>query len=194
MILLIDNYDSFTHNLYQVLMQFTSDVQVVRNDQITLEEVAKLSPEAIVLSPGPGRPESAGICIELIREFSHRIPILGVCLGLQAIAVAFGANVIAAEQIMHGKTSTIQHNNSNLYSSIPNKFNVARYHSLMVDSNSLPSELNIESQTNSGVLMGLKHKDHLTYGVQFHPESILSEHGTTLIENFLNLAKGRGAC
>lgn len=189
MILLIDNYDSFTYNLYQVISQLTSDVTVIRNDKLTLDKIKQMAPSGIVLSPGPGRPEAAGLCIEIVRQFAKEIPILGVCLGHQAIAVAFSGKIIKANTIMHGKQSAITHQSSALYHNIPSPFEAGRYHSLIVDRDSLPDELIIEAETADQVIMGIKHRDYLTYGVQFHPESILSGDGQVLIENFISIAQ-----
>lgn len=185
MILIIDNYDSFTYNLYQFIAQLVTDVKVIRNNKITIEEIRQLSPTAIVLSPGPGIPENAGECINIIRLFSGEIPILGVCLGHQAIAVAFGASIIKSNQIVHGKTSAVFHNRGTLYKNIPLPFQAGRYHSLSVEKNSLPSQLKIEAETADQIIMGLRHIEHPTFGVQFHPESILSDFGMHMIENFI---------
>jgi anthranilate synthase/aminodeoxychorismate synthase-like glutamine amidotransferase len=185
MILIIDNYDSFTYNLYQFIAQLVTDVKVIRNNKITIEEIRQLSPAAIVLSPGPGIPENAGECINIIKNFSGEIPILGVCLGHQAIAVAFGASIIKSNQIVHGKTSVVFHNRGTLYKNIPLPFQAGRYHSLSVEKNSLPSQLKIEAETADQIIMGLRHVEHPTFGVQFHPESILSDFGMHMIENFI---------
>ena len=185
MILIIDNYDSFTYNLYQFIAQRVTDVKVIRNNKITIEEIRQLSPTAIILSPGPGMPEDAGACIHMIKHFSGKIPILGVCLGHQAIAVAFGGAVVQSNQIMHGKTSVVFHNRENLYNNIPLPFQAGRYHSLCVEKKSLPSELKIEAETADQIIMGLRHVKHPTFGVQFHPESILSDCGMHIIENFI---------
>lgn len=189
MILIIDNYDSFTYNLYQFIAANTNEVKVIRNDKISLEQIKELGPAGIILSPGPGRPENAGVCVELVRALAKEIPILGVCLGHQAIAVAYGASVCHAKEIVHGKPSVIFHNRSRLYKDVPLPFAAGRYHSLLVDRETLPETLEIESESNDGVIMGLKHKTYSTYGVQFHPESILSTHGETVLLNFLGVCQ-----
>lgn len=185
MILIIDNYDSFTYNLYQLVAAAKQAVQVVRNNKININYIKKLAPSGIILSPGPGLPEHAGACIEIIQAFSGQIPILGVCLGHQAIAVAFGGMVVQSSQIIHGKTAPVFHNHGALYQEILSPFPAGRYHSLMVDKKTLPSQLKIEAQTAHQIIMGLRHITHPTFGVQFHPESILSDFGMQLIENFL---------
>lgn len=185
MILIIDNYDSFTYNLYQCVAQIVEDVIVVRNDKMTVREIEKLNPRAIVLSPGPKRPENAGICVELVQKLSGKIPILGVCLGHQAITVAFGGRVIKANEIVHGKGSDVTHDNSIIFNNIPKTFSAARYHSLIAERESLPKELSVIAQNDNGMVMALKHIDSPTYGVQFHPESILSKNGMTLLKNFV---------
>lgn len=191
MILLIDNYDSFTHNLFQMIAQLHSNVKVVRNDKITLKQIAELAPRAIVLSPGPGRPEDAGICVDLIRAFAPTTPILGVCLGAQSMGVAFGGKVVSAPQILHGKKSPIFHRRQGLFKGCRLPFNAGRYHSLVVDRESLPSCLSIEGEDALGVIMAIQHREFLCYGVQFHPESILTEGGELMIRNFL---KEAGLC
>jgi anthranilate synthase/aminodeoxychorismate synthase-like glutamine amidotransferase len=185
MILLLDNYDSFTYNLAQFLGQLGGKLEVVRNDQITLDQIAEKKPEKIVISPGPGTPEDAGICIDVIRRFSGQIPILGVCLGHQAIGQAFGGKVIRAPQIMHGKTSRIHHDNKTLFKGLPQDFVATRYHSLIVEEKSFPAELEI-SATTDGIIMGLRHRRMPVEGVQFHPESVLTEVGMQLLKNFLS--------
>jgi anthranilate synthase component 2 len=189
MILLIDNYDSFTFNLYQFIGQIRQDILVKRNDQITLEEIEKLNPDKIIISPGPGIPQNAGICIEVIKKFGSKIPILGVCLGHQAIGYAFGGKVIRAKEIMHGKVSKIKTDEENLFKGIYKEIVVMRYHSLIVEKETLPSELEITAQTEDGVIMGLKHKKYPIYGVQFHPESIGTKDGFTIIKNFIEGVK-----
>lgn len=186
MILIIDNYDSFTYNLYQVIAQINNEVKVVRNDKITVEEVEKMQPEAIILSPGPGRPEDAGICVELIRRLAPKFPILGVCLGHQAMAVAFGGKVTSAGEILHGKATSTFHNRKGIYEGLSLPFLAARYHSLAVEKDSLPKELIIEAETSDGMVMGMRHKDYPCYGVQFHPESIMTPEGEKLLRNFLS--------
>lgn len=188
MILIIDNYDSFTYNLFQYVSEIKSDVKVVRNDKITLEEIKKLQPQTIILSPGPGKPEDAGICVELIKTFSGEIPIFGVCLGHQAIGIAFGGNVIQAHEIVHGKSTYVFHHRSGIYDNLPLPFQAGRYHSLIIDKKTFPSELMIEAENNDGLIMGIKHREHPTYGVQFHPESILTPEGKKILGHFIRLS------
>ena len=186
MILLIDNYDSFAYNLYQLIGEISSDIKVVRNDKITLEEIQKLNPEAIILSPGPGKPENAGICIDVVREFHKTIPILGVCLGHQAICVAFGGTVSHAKRLMHGKSSDIGLDYDFIFKGLPNQINVGRYHSLSLVEETLPDCLEVLSKSkDDGEIMTVKHKQYNVYGIQFHPESILTPDGLTIMENFL---------
>lgn len=186
MILLIDNYDSFAYNLYQLIGEISSDIKVVRNDRITLEEIRKLNPEAIILSPGPGKPENAGICIDVVREFHKTIPILGVCLGHQAICVAFGGTVSHAKRLMHGKSSDIGLDYDFIFKGLPNQINVGRYHSLSLVEETLPDCLEVLSKSkDDGEIMTVKHKQYNVYGLQFHPESILTPDGLTIMENFL---------
>ena len=185
MILVIDNYDSFTYNLVQYIGTINPDIKVVRNDQFKLDEIEDWAPTHIVISPGPGRPEDAGYSIEVIKRNGASIPILGVCLGHQAITVAYGGNVVHSSEIVHGKTATIQHNGSTLFNGINGSFTATRYHSLVSERNSLPNELNITAELDNGLIMGISHKSHPVYGVQFHPESILTEHGHDLLQNFL---------
>ncbi len=189
MIIIIDNYDSFTFNLYQVIAELDQDTKVFRNDAISVAEIKAMQPEAIVLSPGPGRPENAGICVSLIQELYKEIPILGVCLGHQAIAYAFGANIIHASKIMHGKDDLIFHARKNIYKDLPLPFKAGRYHSLIVDQTTMPTELIVEAETATGEIMGLKHREFPVYGVQFHPESLLTPAGKDLITNFLKEVK-----
>jgi anthranilate synthase/aminodeoxychorismate synthase-like glutamine amidotransferase len=186
MILLLDNYDSFTYNLAQFLGQLGQNLEVHRNDKITLDEIAAKKPERIVISPGPGTPEDAGICIEVIRRFSGQIPILGVCLGHQAIGQAFGGKVIRAPQIMHGKTSRIHHDEKTIFRDLPQDFVATRYHSLIVEEKSFPAGMEISAKTD-GIIMGLRHRSMRVEGVQFHPESVLTEVGMRLLQNFLSL-------
>ena len=188
MILMIDNYDSFTWNLVQYLEEMEAGVEVVRNDRITVEEIEARAPQAIVLSPGPGTPDGAGITLDVIRRFSGRRPILGVCLGHQAIGQAFGGRIVGAPTLMHGKTSPIRHDGLNLFEGLPNPFEATRYHSLVVDPARVPSDLEVSATTPDGVIMGLRHRRHRTEGVQFHPESILTTAGKDLMRNFLRLA------
>jgi len=187
MILMIDNYDSFTYNLVQYLGSLHQEVKVFRNDKISVEQIRKLSPQKIVISPGPGRPEEAGISCTLIRELAGKIPILGVCLGHQAIGYAYGGKIIGAKNLMHGKTSMIYHNNKDIFRGLPNPFEATRYHSLLVERNSLPEDLEITAWTKEKEIMGLKHKKYPLWGVQFHPESILTKRGMDLLSNFVNL-------
>lgn len=186
MILLLDNYDSFTYNLAQFLGQLGQKLEVIRNDQITLEQIAEKKPERIVISPGPGTPEDAGICVDVIRRFSGHIPILGVCLGHQAIGQAFGGKVIRAPEIMHGKTSRIHHDDKSIFKDLPQDFVATRYHSLIVEEQSFPAELEISARTGD-IVMGLRHRKMRVEGVQFHPESVLTEVGIQLLRNFLSL-------
>lgn len=190
MILLIDNYDSFAYNLYQLIGNVTKDIEVRRNDKITIAEIEKLNPEAIFLSPGPGRPENAGICIDLVKNFHDKIPILGVCLGHQAICTAFGGEVSNAKRLMHAKSSEISLDYDYIFNRLPSQIEVGRYHSLCLVENTLPSELNIISKSiDDDEVMGVKHKDFNVYGLQFHPESILTPDGLVIIENFLDKVK-----
>lgn len=186
MILIIDNYDSFTYNLYQAVAQLYSQVKVVRNDQITLSEIYQLAPQGVILSPGPGRPENAGICIELIQNYEPHIPMLGVCLGHQAMTIAFGGKVIQAPEIVHGKPECIFHQRKGLYQHLPLPFQAARYHSLMADPQRLPKNFVVEAVNAEGLIMGMRHIERPMYGVQFHPESILTPAGEILLKNFVN--------
>jgi anthranilate synthase component 2 len=185
-ILLIDNYDSFTYNLLHYCCELGAEVQVYRNDAITLDEIRHIAPQGIVLSPGPGTPDDSGICLEVIRQLGETIPVLGVCLGHQAIGQVFGGKVIRAPEPMHGKISPIFHHGKGIFRDLPSPFKVTRYHSLMVERPSLPADLEITSETEDGLIMGLQHKRFPIHGVQFHPESIASEHGHALIRHFLN--------
>ena len=187
MIFVLDNYDSFTYNLVQYLGEMGCQVEVRRNDQVTVKEIERLAPERIVLSPGPCTPREAGISIDLIRHFAPRLPILGVCLGHQAIGEAFGGVVGAAPQLMHGKTSIIQHDGRTIFSGLPQGFEATRYHSLVVFEDTLPKELEISARTPDGVIMGFRHRRYKVEGVQFHPESILTKPGKQLLKNFLSL-------
>jgi anthranilate synthase/aminodeoxychorismate synthase-like glutamine amidotransferase len=187
MILLLDNYDSFTYNLAQYLGQMGQDLEIRRNDQVTLDEIQDLRPERIVISPGPCTPKEAGISVPLIQRFAGKIPILGVCLGHQAIGAAFGGRVIRAQKIMHGKTSEIQHDGKTIFWDLPQQFVATRYHSLIVERKSLPGTLEISAETADGTIMGLRHRKLRVEGVQFHPESILTSAGFRLLENFLEI-------
>lgn len=187
MILVIDNYDSFTYNLVQYLGELDQILEIRRNDEVTLDEIEKLDPERIVISPGPGEPKDAGISIELIRRFGKKIPILGVCLGHQAIGEAFGGEIIRAARMMHGKTSQIFHDNKTIYKNLPNPFEATRYHSLIIKKETLPSCLEISAYTSEDEIMGVRHREFPIEGVQFHPESILTTHGKELLRNFLQL-------
>jgi len=186
MILLIDNYDSFTYNLAQYLGQLGETLEVRRNDKITLEEIAAKKPERIVISPGPGTPNDAGICLDVIGRFAGEVPLLGVCLGHQAIGQAFGGRVIRAPRLMHGKTSRIHHDDKTIFRKLPQDFVATRYHSLIVERKSLPRELEISAETD-GLIMGLRHPKLRVEGVQFHPESVLTEVGMQMLRNFLAL-------
>ena len=186
MLLMIDNYDSFTYNLVQYLAEIGQEVEVVRNDKISIKEINKLNPRYIVISPGPCTPNEAGISLELIEVFKGKIPILGVCLGHQSIGQAFGGKIIHAQTIMHGKTSKISHNNKGVFKGIKNPFIATRYHSLVIERESLPNCFDITAWTDDNEIMGIKHKELAIEGVQFHPESILSEHGHDLLKNFLD--------
>ena len=187
MILIIDNYDSFTYNLVQYLGELGARIEVRRNDRVTLDEIERMAPERIVISPGPKTPSDAGICIDLIQSFSGRVPILGVCLGHQAIGQAFGGNVIRAPEIMHGKTSPISHDGKTIFSGLANPFQATRYHSLIVERESLPGCLAVSATSPDGLIMGLRHRKMKVEGVQFHPESVLTDAGKQLLANFLKL-------
>jgi anthranilate synthase/aminodeoxychorismate synthase-like glutamine amidotransferase len=187
MILLIDNYDSFTYNLEQMLREINDDVRVVRNDQITLAAIEKLNPAGIVLSPGPGHPVDTGICLDVIKQLSGKIPILGVCLGMQAMAEAFGGTVSHANEIVHGKAAEVFHKCGQLFQDLPIPLKAARYHSLCVQPANLPAVLQIEAETQDGQIMAIRHKDHLTFGLQFHPESILTEGGDRMLRAFVGV-------
>jgi anthranilate synthase/aminodeoxychorismate synthase-like glutamine amidotransferase len=187
MLLLIDNYDSFTYNLYQYLCELGQDVKVVRNDKISIDAIDKLAPERIVISPGPGTPLDAGISIDAIRHFGPRLPILGVCLGHQCIGYAYGATVAGAGEIMHGKSSMIKHDGKGILAGLPNPFKAIRYHSLAVMRDGLPDCLEVTAETDSGIIMGLRHRKYPTEGVQFHPESIMTDVGKDLLGNFLKM-------
>ena len=187
MLLLIDNYDSFVYNLSRYFVELGCQTCVVRNDAISVDDVRKLSPQAIVISPGPCTPREAGISIDLIREFSESIPLLGVCLGHQSIGQAFGGKIVHAKQLMHGKTSPIHHADQGVFHGLPNPFTATRYHSLVIERESLPDCLGITAWTEDGEIMGLRHKEHATEGIQFHPESIMTPVGKRLLKNFLKM-------
>ena len=187
MLLVIDNYDSFTYNLVQYLGELGQDVRVYRNDKITLREIEALNPQRVVISPGPCTPREAGISVDLVKHFAGRIPILGVCLGHQAIGYAFGGEIIHAKKLMHGKTSMIHHDGKTIYKKLPNPFEATRYHSLVIERESIPDELEISAETDDGEIMGVRHKEYIIEGVQFHPESILTKAGKDLLRNFLEL-------
>jgi len=191
MIILIDNYDSFTWNLYHYLGDLGAETVVHRNDKISVGQVMSAKPEAIVISPGPGTPAKAGIIIDLVKEAAGKVPLFGVCLGLQAIGEAFGGKVVRAPSQMHGKVSKVRHESKGVFEALPQDFAATRYHSLVVDKDSLPDELEITAETD-GVIMGLQHKTKNVHGVQFHPESIASEHGHLILKNFLHKAKRHG--
>lgn len=190
MILLIDNYDSFSYNLYQLVGSMNPDLQVVRNDAVTVEEISRLEPEALILSPGPGKPADAGICIEAVKRLSGRIPILGVCLGHQAVCEAFGGTVSYAKEMMHGKASQIRlDTESRIFQGMEQEITAARYHSLAAVRECLPKCLNITAQTAQGEIMAVEHSNYPVFGLQFHPESILTPHGYQIIQNFLKIAE-----
>jgi len=185
MILMIDNYDSFTFNIVQYLGQMGEDVQVYRNDKITLDSIRRLKPQAIFLSPGPGSPREAGITVDVIREFYADVPLMGICLGHQSIGFAFGGEIVRASRIMHGKISPVEHDGKTIFSGMPNPFTAGRYHSLVVRQETLPSCLEVSARTAEGEIMGLRHKDYLVEGIQFHPESVLTPQGKRILRNFL---------
>ena len=187
MLVMIDNFDSFTYNLFQYLMQLGAEVRVARNNSLTLAELEDLNPRGLIISPGPGRPEDAGITVAAIRHFSGRIPILGVCLGHQAIALAFGAKVVSARRLMHGKTSSVTADGRSLFQGIQSPFQAMRYHSLAVAREGLPDGLEISAESEDGEIMGLRHRSHPTEGLQFHPESIMTTVGKRLLRNFLKI-------
>ena len=191
MILMIDNYDSFTYNLVHYLSELGEEVTVARNDKISLEDVGKMSPEIIVVSPGPCTPKEAGVSVDVIKEFAGRTPILGVCLGHQSMAYAYGAEIVRAGRLLHGKTSPIRHDEKGIYKDIPNPFEATRYHSLLIEKGTLPDEFEVSAWTDEGEIMGIRHKEHLMEGVQYHPESILTKHGKDILRNFIGLARER---
>ena len=185
MILIIDNYDSFTYNLVQYIGSLNPALEVYRNDKITLNDIKKMNPERIVISPGPGKPEDAGLSIDVVKEFGESIPIFGICLGHQAITVAYGGKVERANEIVHGKTSKITHIGSTIFNGIPETFEATRYHSLVAMEDSFPPRLKVTAKTDNGLIMALEHKEYSVFGVQFHPESIITEHGMDMVKNFL---------
>jgi len=185
MLLLIDNYDSFTYNLVHFLGELGAETEVVRNDAITVQDALARRPQGIVLSPGPCDPDKAGICLSLVKAAAANVPVLGVCLGHQAIGQAFGGRVVRAPAPMHGKMSTITHRDSGVFATLPDRFEATRYHSLIVDRETLPDCFEVTAETDDGLVMGLRHREHVLHGVQFHPESIASEHGHKLLKNFL---------
>ena len=187
MILIIDNYDSFTYNLVQYIGTLNPNLEVHRNDKITLNEIKSMNPDRIVISPGPGKPEDAGLSIDMVKEFGESIPIFGICLGHQAITVAFGGRVDRANEIVHGKTSIIRHSGSEIFKGIPETFAATRYHSLVAMEDSFPEELKVTAKTGNGLIMALEHKKYSVFGVQFHPESIVTEHGMKMVKNFLEV-------
>lgn len=193
MVLVIDNYDSFTYNLVQYLGEIGEQVEVFRNDKITLEQIRQLQPDHILISPGPCTPNEAGVSLELIEAFKGQFPIFGVCLGHQAIGQAFGGDVVRAERLMHGKTSLIEHDGKSVFQGLPNPFTATRYHSLIVKRETLPDCLEISAQTKEGEIMGLRHKQYAIEGVQFHPESIITDHGHQLLRNFIQHTQSQAA-
>jgi para-aminobenzoate synthetase component 2 len=191
MLLMIDNYDSFTYNLVQYLGELGEDIRVFRNDKITIPGIEELGPERIVISPGPCTPKEAGISVDVIRHFQGKVPLLGVCLGHQSIGEAYGGEIIRAPRLMHGKTSVIYHDGRTIFRDLPNPFEATRYHSLIIRKETLPEELEISAWTEEGEIMGVRHKEYLLEGVQFHPESILTRAGKDLLRNFLRLGRER---
>jgi len=187
MLLMIDNYDSFTYNLVQYFGELGEDVRVYRNDKISVQQIEGLQPSRIVVSPGPCTPNEAGVSVDVIKHFAGRLPLLGVCLGHQSLAVAFGGQVVRAGRLMHGKTSEICHDSLTIYRGLPYRFKATRYHSLIVEKESLPDSLEVSATTTDGLIMGLRHRRYRVEGVQFHPESVMTEHGKKLLENFLKL-------
>ncbi len=188
MLVMIDNYDSFTYNLVQYLGELGEEVKTFRNDEISLEEIEALNPDRLMLSPGPCTPNEAGISLEVIKHFAGKLPLMGVCLGHQSIGQAFGGKIVHAKQIMHGKTSMLTHTNEGVFKDIPSPYQVTRYHSLVIERDSLPDCLEVTAWTDDGEIMGVRHKELLVEGVQFHPESILTDHGHALLDNFLKLS------
>jgi anthranilate synthase/aminodeoxychorismate synthase-like glutamine amidotransferase len=189
MLLMIDNYDSFTYNLVQYFGELGEEIEVFRNDKVSIPEIEKLNPEMLVISPGPGTPKNAGVSLDMINHFKGKIPILGVCLGHQCIGEVFGGEIVSAPRLMHGKTSFIHHDGKDIFQGLSNPFEATRYHSLVVEKKSIPDCLEITAWTDQQEIMGLKHKNYLVIGVQFHPESILTKEGKQLLKNFLNLSQ-----
>ncbi len=189
MLLMIDNYDSFTYNLVQYLGELGEDIRVFRNDKLTMGEIEDLAPELIVISPGPCTPKEAGISVEVVRHFTGRIPVLGVCLGHQSVGAAFGGQIIRAERLMHGKTSLIHHDGKGVFAGVENPFDATRYHSLLIKRDTLPDCLEITAWTEEGEIMGVRHREHLVEGIQFHPESILTRVGKDILRNFLIMGR-----
>ena len=186
MILIIDNYDSFTYNLVQYIGSINPVLQVHRNDKITIDKIQKMAPDKIVISPGPGKPEDAGLSIDVVKKFGEETPIFGICLGHQAITVAYGGTVDRAPEIVHGKTSKIYQSGSKIFNGLPKSFKATRYHSLVAIEDSFPSKLKVTAKTDNGLIMALEHNEYPIYGVQFHPESIVTEHGKQMVKNFIN--------
>lgn len=187
MLLVIDNYDSFTYNLVQYFGELGCEVVVKRNDEISVDEIRAMQPERICISPGPGTPDDAGVSNDVVRELGREIPLLGVCLGHQCIAAAFGGEIVRAPRLMHGKTSAIRHNGSGVFADLPNPFDATRYHSLVANRETLPREIEVTAETSEGEIMGVRHREFPLHGVQFHPESVLAANGRKLLENFLRL-------
>lgn len=190
MFLMVDNYDSFTYNLVQYMAGIGCKPEVIRNDKLTLDDVERLQPEAIIISPGPKRPEDAGLSLDIIKTFAGRIPLLGICLGHQSIGAAFGARVVAAASIMHGKTSKIEHDGRGCFAGLANPFEAGRYHSLAIEESSLPDCLEVTARADDGEVMGVRHREFIMEGLQFHPESVLTPQGKRLLRNFFNLVRG----
>ena len=192
MLLMIDNYDSFTYNLVQYLGELGADVRVARNDEISIDEIDRLAPDQIVISPGPCTPNEAGVSVDTIRRFGGKVPILGVCLGHQSIGAAYGGRIVRADRLMHGKTSPIHHDGKTIYENLPDPFDATRYHSLLIERSSLPACLTITAWTDEGEIMGVRHNEYLLEGIQFHPESILTVEGKKLLKNFLDRCRAVG--
>jgi anthranilate synthase component 2 len=193
MYILIDNYDSFTYNLYHYLVELGVDVKVWRNDQISVEDVISKAPRGIIVSPGPCSPNEAGICLDLVKAAKGKVPVLGVCLGHQSIGQAFGGEVVRAPYVMHGKTSMMSHKGTDIFKGLPSPYLATRYHSLIIDRSTLPDCFEVTAESDDGLIMGLRHKNHDLYGVQFHPESIASDHGHALLKNFLDICEAEAS-